>query len=117
MEKLSNIGVVGSGTMGNGIAHIFSLFNYNVLLVDINESILNKGIKTITNNMKRQVNKGVINNSHMDKALNRISIGTNMSLLSNCDIIVEAASENENIKLKIFKDLDFICKTHNRIHS
>tara|TARA_B100000131_G_scaffold71417_1_gene67775 strand:- start:3506 stop:4360 length:855 start_codon:yes stop_codon:yes gene_type:complete len=104
------IGVVGSGTMGNGIAHVFAQSGYKVFLVDLDEAILNKAIEVIASNMKRQVKKELITPSEMDKALSNISISTDMSCLSDSMIVIEAASENEEIKKNIFKDLDSICQ-------
>ena len=104
------IGVVGSGTMGNGIAHIFAQSGYKVFLVDLDDAILNKAIEVIANNMKRQVKKELITPSEMDKALSNISINTDMICLSDSMIVIEAASENEEIKKNIFKDLDSICQ-------
>ena len=104
------IGVVGSGTMGNGIAHIFAQSGYKVFLVDLDDAILNKAIEVIASNMKRQVKKELITPSEMDKALSNISISTDMSCLSDSMIVIEAASENEEIKKNIFKDLDSICQ-------
>ena len=104
------IGVVGSGTMGNGIAHVFAQSGYKVFLVDLDEAILNKAIEVIASNMKRQVKKELITPSEMDKALSNISINTDMNCLSDSMIVIEAASENEEIKKNIFKDLDSICQ-------
>ncbi len=111
MDNQNNyIGVVGSGTMGNGIAHVFAQSGYKVFLVDLDEAILNKAIEVIASNMKRQVKKELITPSEMDKALSNISISTDMSCLSDSMIVIEAASENEEIKKNIFKDLDSICQ-------
>ena len=109
INKIQNIGVIGSGTMGNGIAHVFALSGYDVILVDIDQSILDKAIKTISKNMKRQVNKNLISSKDMDAALNNISISTDMHSLSKSNLIIEAVSENYNVKSSIFKDLDTIC--------
>tara|TARA_B100000287_G_C20672140_1_gene793818 strand:+ start:1514 stop:2368 length:855 start_codon:yes stop_codon:yes gene_type:complete len=111
MDNQNNyIGVVGSGTMGNGIAHVFAQSGYKVFLVDLDEAILNKAIEVISSNMKRQVKKELITPSEMDKALSNISISTDMSCLGDSMIVIEAASENEEIKKNIFKDLDSICQ-------
>ena len=103
------IGVVGSGTMGNGIAHVFAQSNYKVFLVDLNDSILDKAIQIISNNMQRQVKKELISQAEMNKALNNITTSTNMNCLEKSSIVIEAASENKKIKIKIFKNLDSIC--------
>jgi len=109
MSKVKNIGVVGSGTMGNGIAHVFSLSKFKITLIDIDDSILNQAIKTISKNMTRQVEKGLISNHDMNNALNNIFINTDINSLSDSDIIIEAVSENYDIKSRIFNNLDSIC--------
>ena len=104
------IGVVGSGTMGNGIAHVFAQSNYKVLLVDLNQSILDNAMKTISSNLKRQVKKELITQSQMNHSLDNITTSTNMESLHNAFIVIEAASEDEIIKTNIFKNLDTICE-------
>ena len=104
------IGVVGSGTMGNGIAHVFAQSNYKVLLVDLNQSILNNAMKTISSNLKRQVKKELITQSQMNHSIDNITTSTNMKSLRNAFIVIEAASEDEIIKTNIFKNLDTICE-------
>ncbi len=107
---MKNITVIGSGTMGNGIAHTFAQFGYNVNLVDINEAALQKAIATITKNLDRQVQKGTITEEAKAITLNNITTLTDMAKgAANADLVVEAASENIDIKLKIFKQLDEIC--------
>ena len=104
------IGVVGSGTMGNGIAHVFAQSNYKVLLVDLNQSILDNAMKTISSNLKRQVKKELITQSQMNHSIDNITTSTNMESLRNAFIVIEAASEDEIIKTNIFKNLDTICE-------
>ncbi len=104
------IGVVGSGTMGNGIAHVFAQSNYKVLLVDLNQSILDNAMKTISSNLKRQVKKELITQSQMNHSFDNITTSTNMKSLRNAFIVIEAASEDEIIKTNIFKNLDTICE-------
>jgi 3-hydroxybutyryl-CoA dehydrogenase len=106
-----NISVIGSGTMGNGIAHTFAQLGYPVNLVDISEEALSKGISTITKNLDRQVSKGII--SEQDKASSLASIKTFTDFkagVQNADLVVEAATENIDLKLNIFRDLDKDCK-------
>lgn len=110
---MNNITVIGSGTMGNGIAHTFAQFGYNVNLVDINEQALQKAIATITKNLDRQVQKGTITEEVKTVTLKNITTLTDLSKgAANADLVVEAASENIDIKLKIFKQLDEICPAH-----
>ena len=89
------IGVVGSGTMGNGIAHVFAQSNYKVILVDLNQSILDNAMKTISSNLKRQVKKELITQSQMNHSFDNITTSTNMKSLRNAFIVIEAASEDE----------------------
>jgi 3-hydroxybutyryl-CoA dehydrogenase len=107
---MKNITVIGSGTMGNGIAHTFAQFGYSVSLADINETALQKAIATITKNLDRQVQKGVITEDVKNSTLKNITTFTDITKCApTADLVVEAASENVDIKLKIFKQLDEIC--------
>ena len=107
---MKNITVIGSGTMGNGIAHTFAQCGYNVNLVDVNENALQKAIATITKNLDRQVQKGTINEESKNATLKNITTHTDLAKASaNADLVVEAASENIDIKFKIFKQLDEVC--------
>jgi len=106
-----NITVIGSGTMGNGIAHTFAQFGYKVSLVDIKQEFLDKAIATITKNIERQVAKGSITESDKQNTLKNISTFTKLEDgAKNADLVVEAATENTELKLNIFRDLDKICK-------
>jgi 3-hydroxybutyryl-CoA dehydrogenase len=110
---MKNITVIGSGTMGNGIAHVFAQFGYSVNLVDISEPALQKALATIAKNIDRQVAKGTV--TEADKAATLANIKTFTKLedgAKNADLVVEAASENVNVKLAIFKQLDEICPPH-----
>ena len=110
---MKNITVIGSGTMGNGIAHAFAQSNYNVNLVDISDAALTKAIATITKNLDRQVQKGTITEETKNSTLKNITPYTDIvNGSSNADLVVEAASENIEIKLKIFKQLDEVCPSH-----
>ena len=104
-----NIGVIGAGTMGNGITHVFSLFENNIILVDISSNILNNAISIINKNLKRQSSKGIISKKQISIALQNITVNTDMNSLKNCDFIIEAVKENFNVKSEIFKKLDNIC--------
>jgi len=110
---MKNITVIGSGTMGNGIAHTFAQFGYQVNLIDVNEVALQKAIATIGKNLDRQVSKGLISEADKTATLANIITYTNLKdAASNADLVVEAASENMAIKLDIFKQLDEICPAH-----
>jgi 3-hydroxybutyryl-CoA dehydrogenase len=107
---MKNITVIGSGTMGNGIAHTFAQFGYSVSLVDISEPALHKALATIAKNIDRQIAKGTV--TEADKASTLANIKTFTRLeegAAQADLVVEAASENVNVKLSIFKQLDEIC--------
>jgi 3-hydroxybutyryl-CoA dehydrogenase len=107
---MKNITVIGSGTMGNGIAHTFAQFGYKVSLVDISEAALQKAIATIGKNLDRQVQKGSLTAEAKDATLKNITTHTDITkVATSADLVVEAASENVDVKLKIFKQLDEIC--------
>jgi len=104
---MNNISVIGSGTMGNGIAHVFAQHGYAVSLIDISQSALDKAIATIGKNLDRQVNKELISAEDKEATLQRITTFTQLSEgVKNADLVVEAATENLEIKLKIFQDMD-----------
>ncbi|MBS1506651.1 MAG: 3-hydroxybutyryl-CoA dehydrogenase [Bacteroidetes bacterium] len=104
---MNNIAVIGSGTMGNGIAHVFAQYGFQVSLIDISEDALKKAVATIDKNLTRQVEKGAITAETKQKALASITTATSIKTgVANADLIVEAATENVDLKLKIFKDLD-----------
>ena len=102
------IGVIGAGTMGNGIAHVFSQHEYEVILVDIKEEFLERGMATIRKNMGRELKKEKITQAQMAVALARIRPTTDLKQLSRALLVVEAATENREIKLKLFRELDEI---------
>lgn len=106
------IAVIGSGTMGNGIAHTFAQFGYQVNLVDISEPALEKALATIGKNLDRQVEKGILSPEDKLATLEKISIFTDLKAgVFDADLIVEAATENIDLKLQIFKDLDAFTKS------
>lgn len=107
---MKNIAVIGSGTMGNGIAHTFAQQGYNVALIDISQPALEKAMATISKNLDRIVTKGVITEAEKAQTLKNITTYTVMADgVKNVDLVVEAATENVEIKLNIFRDLDKIC--------
>jgi len=104
---MKNITVIGAGTMGNGIAHVFAQSGYDVSLFDINEGALQRAIATITKNMDRMIAKEKLTEADKTAALARLATGTDLkAAVSNADLVVEAATENADLKFKIFKDLD-----------
>jgi 3-hydroxybutyryl-CoA dehydrogenase len=104
---MKNIAVIGSGTMGNGIAHTFAQFGYLVNLIDISDKALEKGINTITKNLDRQVSKGILSEEEKKATLDRISSFTSLEEgVKNVSLVVEAATENVDLKLQIFRDID-----------
>ena len=108
---MKNITVIGSGTMGNGIAHTFAQFGYNVSLMDVHEGALQKALQTIAKNIDRQVAKGSITETDKANTLSNIKTFTDLkSAVQNADLVVEAATENVKLKLDIFKQLDELCK-------
>jgi 3-hydroxybutyryl-CoA dehydrogenase len=105
--NMKNIAVIGSGTMGNGIAHTFAQHGYTVTLIDIAGEALKKAINTIDKNLTRQVEKGTVTEVIKKQTLENIATSTDLkSGVSNVDLVVEAATENIDLKLKIFQDLD-----------
>ncbi|MCC7431636.1 3-hydroxybutyryl-CoA dehydrogenase [bacterium] len=106
--EIKNISVLGAGTMGNGIAHVFALFGYEVNLIDVKEEFLQKGLGTITKNLERQVKKEAISQQKMNETLSKIKLTTNLEDAKSSQIVVEAATENPQIKFEIFRNLDKI---------
>ena len=108
--RIKSIGVIGAGTMGNGIAHVSALSGFDTILMDIKDEFVQQGLITIQKNMDRQVKKEKISQSEMETSMSRITASTDYNQLSACDLVIEAATENKNIKLNIFKKLDNVCK-------
>jgi len=110
---MKNISVIGSGTMGNGIAHVFAMNGYKVNLIDINEAALQKAIAKIGSNLDRQVAKQLITEAQKSETLANINSTTDLKTgVSNADLVVEAATENSSIKLQLFKDIDAAAPAH-----
>ena len=107
---MKNIAVIGAGTMGNGIAHVFAQFGHTVTLIDVSQDALDKAKATITKNLDRQVTKGTL--SEEEKLITLSNITTDTSIengVKNVQLVVEAATENIELKLKIFNELDRVC--------
>ena len=110
---MKHIGVIGAGTMGNGIAHVFAQSGYSVRLIDLSEAALEKALATISKNLDRMVAKEKISETDKTNTLNKIETFTDMSSAAKgLDLVVEAATENLDIKLKIFSQLDELCDEH-----
>jgi 3-hydroxybutyryl-CoA dehydrogenase len=107
---IQKAGVVGAGTMGNGIAHVFARSGYEVILCDVEQKILDRALTTITANLDRELAKAKITAADKTDALGRIATTTNRGELTDCDFVVEAASERLEIKTELFRDLDRICR-------
>lgn len=107
--NINKISVIGSGTMGNGIAHVFALNGYKVLLVDIREELLEKALSTIRSNLERQLKKETITSEQMNNTLSNIDTSVQIKDSADSDLIIEAATENFDIKKNIFLTLDEYC--------
>src|ERR1700733_2269485 len=104
---MNNIAVIGTGTMGNGIAHVFAQHGFSVQLTDLNENQLEKAMSAISKNMDRQVQKGLLSAEEKGNTLLRIRPVLNLKEgVGEADLIIEAATENESVKLQIFRELD-----------
>jgi len=104
------IAVVGAGQMGNGIAHVFSQHGFPVTMIDVSQAALEKGVSTIAKNLERQVKKGSIPAEDQEKVLSRIDVSTVLDSAAQASLVIEAASENSELKFRIFSDLDRIAK-------
>lgn len=108
---MKEIAVIGAGTMGNGIAHVFAQFGFEVSLVDVSVPQLEKALQTIGKNLDRQVSKGVVTAEQKDQAIRKISTHSSLqSGIRTADLVIEAATEHLDIKLKIFQEMDEYAK-------
>jgi 3-hydroxybutyryl-CoA dehydrogenase len=104
--KIKRVGIIGAGTMGNGIAHVFARSGYNVVLCDVEQRFLDRALEVIAKNLEREAAKGKISAQDKSDALQRIVPATNRTKLADCDFVIEAATEKFEIKTEIFRDLD-----------
>ena len=109
MSELTNVSVIGAGTMGSGIAHVFALGGYDVNLVDSSKESLEKALISIENNLGKQVKKETITAEEADNSLARISAETNIDFAINSQLVIEAVYEKKEVKEKILKELDSLC--------
>jgi 3-hydroxybutyryl-CoA dehydrogenase len=100
---IKRIGVIGAGQMGSGIAHVCALKGFDIRLMDVDQPHINSGVENIGRNMDRQIGRGMIRPEDKDAALRRIQTGTDFKQFADCDLVVEAATENEQVKREIFK--------------
>jgi 3-hydroxybutyryl-CoA dehydrogenase len=106
MGEIRKVGVIGAGTMGNGIAHVFARSGFNVKLCEVEQRFLDRGIETISKNLSREVSKAKLTQEEMDASLQRIVGTLDRASLSDCDFVIEAATERFEIKKQIFAELD-----------
>ena len=106
---IKRVGVVGAGTMGNGIAHVFARSGYEVVLCDVEQNFLDRALETIAKNLEREVAKYKITAKEKSAALKRIEPALRRAKLADCDFVVEAATEKFDVKAEVFRDLDKIC--------
>ncbi|MBA2687827.1 MAG: 3-hydroxybutyryl-CoA dehydrogenase, partial [Gemmatimonadaceae bacterium] len=106
------IAVIGAGQMGNGIAHVFAQSEYPVTMIDVSAEAIDLGMSTISRNIDRQVKKGSVTADARDATLARVATSTDLSAAANADLIIEAATENRDLKFKIFGELDRIAATN-----
>jgi 3-hydroxybutyryl-CoA dehydrogenase len=110
MSGIQRVGIIGAGTMGNGIAHVFARNGFQVVLCDVEQRFLDRGLNTISRNLEREVASGKISADDKQLAFNRIEPVLKRTTLSSCDFAVEAATEKLEIKREIFRDLDQLCR-------
>ena len=105
LDRLRRVGVIGAGQMGGGIAHVCALAGFDVVITDVDDEALARGQSAIERNLARQVARGRIGEEEKDAALARISAGLDYALFADCDMVIEAATEKEEVKRQIFKKL------------
>jgi 3-hydroxybutyryl-CoA dehydrogenase len=105
MSDINRLGVIGAGQMGNGVAHVAAQAGIGVVMLDVAEAALEKAVATIAKNMDRQVQRGTLSGADKDAALARIATATDYAVFADCDLVIEAATEREEIKKKIFATL------------
>ena len=102
---MNRVAVVGAGTMGNGIAHVFAQNGWETVLIDVSDDVIARGLGTIRKNLERQVKKGAVSGAQCAGILDRITTNTSLAAVKNVELVIEAATENPEIKFKIFGDL------------
>lgn len=112
MAEIRRVAVVGAGTMGNGIVHVFAQSGYDVTMIDVRAEALEAARATIAGNMDRQVKKGTLSEDDKGAALGRIRLATELAAVADADLVVEAATENRDLKFRIFEELDRHAPAH-----
>jgi 3-hydroxybutyryl-CoA dehydrogenase len=112
LDKIKTIAVLGAGTMGNGIAHVFARSGYNVILRDVEQRFLDRGLGTIIKNLDRELKKGKITETDKPAVLARINATTDVSVLAAADFVVEAVPEQLELKVRLLKEVDAVLKHH-----
>jgi 3-hydroxybutyryl-CoA dehydrogenase len=107
---IKTVGVIGAGTMGNGIAHVFAKSGYNVVLVEVEQRFLDRGLDTINKNLDREVAKNKLTADQKSQAIARVRAALDRKALADCDFVIEAATEKFEVKSEIFRDIDQICR-------
>ncbi len=110
LSQIQKIGIVGSGQMGNGITQVAAQYGFQVVMMDVNKTALEKALATIQGSCDRLIKKGTMSEDQKVALLNRIQTTDSIQKLADCDVVIEAATENVDLKLKIFKDLDATVK-------
>ena len=110
VSDIKIIGVIGAGTMGNGIAHVFARQRYEVVLCDVQQSFLDRAVSTISKNLEREVAKQKLTADARETALKRIRTTTSRAEIAECDFVVEAATERFEVKAELFRELDSLCR-------
>jgi 3-hydroxybutyryl-CoA dehydrogenase len=110
LMNFQRVGVIGAGTMGNGIAHVFARSGYTVVLCDVEQRFVDRGLATIGKNLDREVGKNKITAEDKTATLKRVEPAVGRAALAGCDFVVEAATEKFDIKTEIFRDLDQLCR-------
>ncbi|HSU13939.1 3-hydroxybutyryl-CoA dehydrogenase [Longimicrobium sp.] len=112
MADIRKVAVVGAGTMGNGIVHVFAQSGYDVTMIDVRAEALDAARKTIAGNMDRQIRKGALSEADRDAALGRIAAASDLSAVADADLVIEAATENTELKFRIFEQMDAAAPAH-----
>jgi 3-hydroxybutyryl-CoA dehydrogenase len=112
MADIRKVAVVGAGTMGNGIVHVFAQSGYDVTMIDVRAEALDAARRTIAGNMDRQIKKGALSEADRDAALGRIAAASDLSAVADADLVIEAATENTELKFRIFEQMDAAAPAH-----